>query len=211
MSDDGVDPVELVRRGYDALSTRYRSDDAQAAGYEGWIAELAAAVPAGGSVLDLGCGNGVPVARDLAALGLRVTGVDVSDVQVERARRLVPGATFLRADATSLDLPAGAFHAVVALYSIIHVPIALQPGLLRSVARWLVAGGTLLLTAGWDAWTGTEEGWLGGEASMWWSQADVATYRRWLTEAGLEVVREGFVPEGDGGHSLFWARRVESG
>ena len=41
---------------------------------------------------------------------------------------------------------------------------------------------------------------------MWWSHADVATYRRWLTAAGLTIRSEAFVPEGDSGHSLFWAQ-----
>ena len=60
-------------------------------------------------VLDLGCGCGVPVARDLVAAGHRVTGVDISDVQIQRARHLVPAATFRRADATTLHLPPESF------------------------------------------------------------------------------------------------------
>jgi hypothetical protein len=28
-----------------------------------------------------------------------------------------------------------------------------------------------------------------------------------LTEAGLAIVEQQFVPEGDGGHALFWARQ----
>ena len=94
------DESDLVRRGYDALSYHYRSDDAAEDEYAPWLAELRARLPAGGSVLDLGCGNGVPVARSLVAAGYQVTGVDISDVQVERARRLVPAGTFIRADAT---------------------------------------------------------------------------------------------------------------
>ena len=47
----------------------------------------------------------MPVARDLVAAGHRVTGVDISDVQIQRARHLVPAATFRRADATTLHLP----------------------------------------------------------------------------------------------------------
>lgn len=206
MASTDDDLVEVVRRGYDALSLRYRSDDADAGGYRPWIEELLATLPPGSQVLDLGCGCGVPVARDLAAAGHRVTGVDVSEVQIERARRLVPGATFLRADVSTVRFPAGSFEAVVALYCLIHLPLPAQPALLHRVATWLVPDGLLLLTAGWQSWTGTQTGWLGGNATMWWSHADVATYRRWLSDAGLHVVREEFVPEGSGGHSLFWAR-----
>ncbi|WP_436979698.1 hypothetical protein [Streptomyces sp. enrichment culture] len=42
---------------------------------------------------------------------------------------------------------------------------------------------------------------------MWWSHADAATSREWITGAGLAVEREEFVPEGDSGHALFWAHR----
>jgi len=201
------DPVDVVRRGYDALSLRYRADDASPGTYGPWITELLAVLKSGSRVLDLGCGCGVPVARDLVAAGHRVTGVDLSDVQIQRARRLVPGARFRRADATTLRLPPGSFEAVVALYSMIHMPLTAQPALLRSVASWLVEDGMLLLSAGWNEWTGSDDGWLGSETPMWWSHADVATYRQWLTQAGFVVLREEFVPEGDGGHSLFWARR----
>ena len=149
----------------------------------------------------------MPVSRDLSTHGHVVTGVDVSDVQTERARRLVPDATFIRADATQLRLPPKSYDAVVALYSIIHMPLTAQPSLLRAIAGWLVPDGLLVLSAGWRAWTGTQIDWLGGDAPMWWSHADAATYRRWLTEAGFQVLREEFVAEGDSGHSLCWARR----
>ena len=45
-------------------------------------------------------------------------------------------------------------------------------------------------TTGHRAWTGTEHGWLGGTAPMWWSHADAATYRAWIEEAGLAVSEE---------------------
>jgi hypothetical protein len=43
---------------------------------------------------------------------------------------------------------------------------------------------------------------------MWWSHPDAATYRTWMTGAGLDIVSEEFVPEGNGGHALFWCRRL---
>ncbi|GAA2350189.1 hypothetical protein GCM10010170_039580 [Dactylosporangium salmoneum] len=58
-------------------------------------------------------------------------------------------------------------------------------------------------------WTGTEDHWLGGTATMWWSHADAATYRHWITQAGLTIDSEQFVPEEDSGHQLFWAHRPE--
>jgi 2-polyprenyl-3-methyl-5-hydroxy-6-metoxy-1,4-benzoquinol methylase len=149
----------------------------------------------------------MPVAHDLAAAGLQVTGVDISAVQIERARRLVPAAEFVHADVITVDLPASAFDAVVCLYAIIHVPLTEQPNLLQRVFSWLRPGGWLCITTGHDAWTGTERGWMGGPADMWWSHADAGTYRGWLADAGFAVAEQRFVPEGAGGHELFIARR----
>ena len=200
-------PVDLVRSGYNALSRYYRGDDDPAHEYDGWLADLQDRVPAAGRVLDIGCGCGVPVARRLSAAGYEVTGVDISDVQIERARQLVPAASFIRADATELDFPTGSFDAVICLYALIHMPLDRQPPLLRLISRWLRPGGWFLVTTGQDAWTGTEDNWLGGPAAMWWSHADADTYRSWISRAGMEIISQQFVPEGDGGHALFWARR----
>ena len=155
-----------VRRGYDALSYYYRADDAAEGRYARWLADLKSRLPPAGSALDLGCGCGVPVARLLAQAGHEVTGVDVSEVQIERARRLVPAGTFVRADATTITFPAETFDAVVCLYALIHMPLTAQPLLLQRAATWLRPAGWLLAVAGHRAWTGTIENWLGGPAPM---------------------------------------------
>jgi 2-polyprenyl-3-methyl-5-hydroxy-6-metoxy-1,4-benzoquinol methylase len=201
------DESDLVRRGYNALSYHYRRADAAEGTYAPWIADLKTRLPAAGAVLDLGCGCGVPVAQSLAAAGYHVTGVDISEVQIDRARRPVPAGTFLRADATQVEFAPGSFDAVVCLYALIHMPLAAQPVLLRRAASWLRPAGWLLAVAGHSAWTGTEDNWLDGHTPMWWSHADAGTYRTWLEQAGLEITAEAFVPEEDGGHALFWARR----
>ncbi|MQY14130.1 Ubiquinone biosynthesis O-methyltransferase [Streptomyces sp. RB5] len=203
------DPKDLVRRGYDRLSERYEQAFGGETKYGAWLTELLAGLPEEATVLDAGCGTGIPVARTLAAAGHRVTGVDISDVQIRRARELVPDAGFVRADMTTLELPEGSLDAVVCLYALIHVPVAEQPALLARIARWLRPGGLLLCTTGHRAWTGVDEDWLGGGAAMWWSHADAATYRTWLGRAGLGVVREEVVPEGDHSHVLFRCRRPE--
>ncbi|MGW7691604.1 class I SAM-dependent methyltransferase [Streptomyces asiaticus] len=205
------DPKDVVRRGYDALSRHYEQSYATETKYQPWLGALQERIPATATVLDLGCGHGVPVARVLASAGHRVTGVDISGVQISRARELVPEAEFRQADATAVKFPAASFDAVVSLYALIHIPLAEQPPLLARIATWLRPGGWFLGTTGHSAWTGTDDNWLGGGATMWWSHADAATYRDWLTRAGLTVQEEEFVPEGDSGHALFWARRPSEG
>jgi SAM-dependent methyltransferase len=201
------DPKAIVRRGYDRVSRAYRADDAEDGQYGPWLELLEERVVPSSAVLDLGCGCGVPVARRLARRYV-VTGVDLSPVQIERARGLVPGATFLCADMARVEFPAATFDAIVCLYAIIHLPLSEQPAILRSAATWLRPGGIFIATVGRGAWTGIEKDWLGVEGGdMWWSHADTGTYLRWLSDAGLTIERETFVPEGNGGHTFIVAIR----
>lgn len=201
------DPKGIVRRGYDLVSRAYRADDAGDGEHGPWMDLLEMRVREGAAVLDLGCGCGVPVARRLARR-YAVTGVDLSPVQVERARTLVPNATFICADMARVAFPDASFDAITCFYALIHLPVAEQPALLRAVRRWLRPGGVFLATVGHQAWTGLEKDWLGvAGGDMWWSHADAATYRGWFADAGLAVERETFVPEGAGGHVFLLATR----
>jgi SAM-dependent methyltransferase len=204
---------EIVRRGWDRVSTIYRppSGTADAFGhnyldYEDWLSPLVVGLPRHSSVLDLGCGCGVPTAQELAR-HFQVTGVDISDVQIDRARRLVPTARFLPADMTRIQFPSETFAGITCLYALIHVPLSEQRGLLGRARDWLAPGGLLLVTTGETAYTGTEENWLGSSAPMYWSHADAETYARWLEDLDFDVLRRERIPEGDSGHVLFLARR----
>ena len=203
-----LDPKEIVRRGYDAVSVRYDQEYHGATKYQTWLSQLRDALPPSGTVLDLGCGSGLPVSLNLAQAGFEVTGVDISDVQISRARELVPQANFIRADATEVEFASESFDAVVSFYALIHIPVLEQPPLLTKVASWLRPGGLFVATTGQHAWTGAEENWLGAGAAMWWSHADASAYRTWITDRGLTIEREEFVPEGHAGHAFFWARRA---
>src|SRR5438093_10866874 len=105
-----LDPKALVREGYDRASHAYRGDayELEQSGYGHWLRRLAKRIEPGARVLDLGCGCGVPVARELAKRYV-VEGIDLSPVQIERARRLVPEASFTCADMTTACFPAGSF------------------------------------------------------------------------------------------------------
>ena len=198
----------VVRRGYDALSTRYDEAYGGESKYVDWLVEILTRLSTHSRVLDLGCGSGVPAALALTEAGHQVTGVDLSEVQVSRARTRVPAATFIQADMTTLNLPAASFDAVLSFYALIHIPLDEQQPLLDRVAQWLRPGGLFVATVGSTAWTGAEQNWLGGDVPMWWSHADASTTRTWLERAGLVVEREEFVAEGTSGHTLLWSNRA---
>lgn len=213
-----ADLKALVREGWDRRSYVYRPSssarardrtDHTAREYGAWLGRLRNEVPPGSRVLDLGCGCGLPTSF-LLSQRLQVTGVDISDVQIARARDLVPGAQFVREDMTKVRFPPRAFTAVVSLYAIIHVPLEEQLPLFRRIWRWLQPGGLFLAILGAGRYRGVERGWLGVDAPMFWDHASATTYQRWLRSCGFEIEHREFVPEGKGGHELFLCRKSSS-
>ena len=178
----------VVEAGYDRVAESYlATKDPQDPLALAALEELARELPFGAAVLDLGCGAGIPATRWLVRSGFSVTGVDFSEKQLELARRLVPGATYLKADMTQLGFEAATFDAVVALHSMIHVPRDEQPELLAGIHRWLKPGGLFLATLTVTDFEGEDGDWEGWGAPMRWSHYGRAANVGMLRDAGLET------------------------
>ena len=177
----------VVETGYDRVAERYlASKDAEDPTTLAALDELARELSPGATVLDLGCGAGVPATRRLAQR-FAVTGVDLSTRQLELARQHVPAANFLKADMTDLSFAPEAFDAVVAFHSIIHLPRAEHPALLGKIRRWLKPGGVFLATWALGEWEGEENDWEGWGAPMWWSHHDGETSLELLRGTGFAI------------------------
>lgn len=188
MSDGAPgDPKRLVAAGYDAIAQAYLEWSALRPSPVRlhYLQRAVDLIPPGADVLELGCGAGIPMTRALAA-ERRVTGVDISAAQVELARRNVPAATFLQADMTALEFPPASFDAVVAFYSLTHVPRDEQPELLRRIRGWLRPGGVFLGSMGADASPDeVEDDWLG--VPMFFSHFGARRNRKLVEDAGLVI------------------------
>jgi SAM-dependent methyltransferase len=177
-----------VESGYDLISEQYlatknREDPLALTALE----DLASLLPREAAVLDLGCGAGVPVTRWLSDKGFAVTGVDVSARQLKLARTYVPEATFIKADMTEVTFPPGSLDAVVAFYSIIHLPRTEHPALLGRIHRWLRPEGIFLATMTLTDYEGRDDDWEGWGAPMVWSHYDGDTNLAMLREAGFGI------------------------
>jgi SAM-dependent methyltransferase len=96
-------------------------------------------------VLDLGCGSGLPTAKQLVDAGIEVVGVDESAVMIELAGQQAPGGHYLRRDMRDIaDL--GEFDAAVAFFAFIMLPRRDIPPLLRQI-RTQLRGQKLLQVA----------------------------------------------------------------
>jgi SAM-dependent methyltransferase len=182
-----ADRKRIVEQGYDKIAERYAAAALQTRADERsrYTNLIVRSLPVRADVLELGCGAGGPLTQALAAR-FTLTGVDISARSVELARRNVPSATFLHTDMTTLELPPECFDAVVAYYSLIHVPREEQVGLLPKVARWLRPGGLFVATMGARSTEdGYEEDWLG--APMYWSHFDATTNQQLVKDAGFEI------------------------
>lgn len=112
--------------------------------YWGYRAEFRRFLPPPASAtLDLGCGEG-RVARDLTALGHRVTAADATEELLDAARDAESAAEYRLCDATSLPFDDGAFDLVVAYNMLMDV--AAMPAVLAEAARVLSAEGQLALS-----------------------------------------------------------------
>jgi SAM-dependent methyltransferase len=193
------EPKEIVARGYDAIALRYAEWAGQVdSPVMEWVRDLDARLDDGADVLELGCGRGVPATRELARRH-RVTGVDISAVQIELARHHVPEASFVHADAMELEVAPVSFDAVVALFVFGHVPIEEQASLIARIGHWLRDGGFFLGTFGaGDAGEEITVDWLG--APMFFASLGSEAYPPLLRDAGLEPVRDEVVRQHEPGH-----------
>ena len=196
-----TDPrTALVAAGYDAMIDTWEAwkadidDDPRAE----WCGELLDRLPEGARVVELGCGGGTVETRALASR-FRLTGVDLSEAQVVRARERVPAAECIHADLTTVEFAAQTVDAVASFYVFNHVPRELLAPLFERIHSWLRPGGLLLATLGASdvpGWTGDFLG-----APSYFSGYPPETNRRLLPAAGLTLLRDELVtirePEGD--------------
>ena len=182
--DPEADYRALVRRSYDACAEVYEESRRTEPGIE--IQSLVNRLEDGAAVLDIGCGSGVPIAKALAER-YRVTGVDVSQEMVRRARENVPSGEFICNDVMSVDFEPSSFDAVVAFYSVFHLPRAEHPSLFRRIHDWLRPGGYLLCTLSHGSEAGYTEPDFHG-VTMYWSNFGLGEYLEILPAAGFEVL-----------------------
>ena len=111
------------------------------------VAEWSQALPQGATVLDLGCGPGVPISETLIQRGFDVYGVDASPTMVAAFRTRFPTNPVQCAAVEDSDFFGRTFDAVVAWGLFFLLEAEAQRRLITKVAAVLPPGGRMLFTA----------------------------------------------------------------
>ncbi len=111
------------------------------------VKEWSRSVARGGTVLDLGCGFGLPISQGLAEEGLHIYGVDASEKMIRAFGERFPSAHAEHAAAEDSSFFDRQFDGVVAWGLVFLLPEDLQRSVIGKAARTLVPGGRLLFTS----------------------------------------------------------------
>lgn len=189
-------------RDYDLIADWYATDRGRTVGVAEALA-VANALPAGSRILDLGCGNGVPITDALVRAGRRVVGFDSSARMLQHFRNNLPNTPVVRADVRHIPFASSSFDAAISWGMMFHLTMGEQASALSNISRVLKPGAPFLFTgaeiegADPDGITGT----MNGVTFHYYAVAD---YRALLAEHGFTLV-ETYVGEGE--NTYFLARR----
>jgi trans-aconitate methyltransferase len=156
-------------------------------------------LPPGGTILDIGCGSGQPVARNLIERGFEVTGIDSSPSMIALCQSRFPDREWITADMRSLDL-GRRFDGILLWHSSFHLTAADQRTLFPRLAAHSEPGAALMFTSGDDA--GVRIGAWQGEP-LYHASLAPAEYERLLAENGFEMVERRLRDPNCGGASVW--------
>ena len=174
-------------------------------GERAWLDRLLLGVPPGGTVLDVGCGTGAPIAAYVLQRGFRVAGVDASPSMIQLCRARFPESEWILQDMRALEL-GRRFDAILAWDSFFHLGMEEQRAMIPCFAAHALPGAPLLFTSG--PREGEAIGSYCGEP-LYHASLGPAEYTRLLTANGY-VVRAHVAEDPECGEHTVWLARYEA-
>jgi len=154
-------------------------------------------------LLDIGCGTGIPLTKQLVKSGFQVIGVDISTEMIEKARRNVPEATFITGDIVSLVINRK-FDGVLAWDSLFHLPLENQEKTIRKIIKMLNNDGILMFTTGGQAGELVSSMF---DTEFYYSSLSMDHYERILVEEECEMLFNEIDDSRSKGHRVICCRK----
>ena len=186
---------------YERHARAYDRDRGRSLQERAWLDRFLGHVPRGGTVLDVGCGMGEPIARYFLECGVRVVGVDASPTLIEYCRARFPESEWVVADMRELEL-GRRFDGVLAWDSFFHLRMEDQREMFSRFAEHARPGAPLMFTSG------TAEGEAIGSycgEPLYHASLGTAEYERLLAMNGFSVRAHAPDDPECGGHTVWLA------
>lgn len=190
--DTLIDLYERFAAAYDVDRSRHLQERA-------WLDRFLSYVRPGGTVLDVGCGMGEPIARYLLQRGVEVVGVDASPSMIGLCRQRFPTSEWVVGDMREIDLDKR-FAGILAWDSLFHLGMQHQRGMFGRFALHAEPGAPLMFTSG------SSEGEAIGSyhgAPLYHASLTPAEYRKQLSAVGF-AVRQFVQDDATCGHHTVW-------
>jgi len=147
--------------------------------------ELLKRLPKKPSVLDLGCGSGVPFDKFLVQNNCNLIGIDNSKKHLALAKKLVKQAQFINGDFAKVNFKQK-FNAIVSFYAIFHIPRTEHKKLFKKILALLEKKGLILVTLGAEDMESTVDDFIGSK--MMWSSYSLEKNKKLVEQSGFKIL-----------------------
>lgn len=196
--------MKQVLAAYERLGKKYL-DYRQALKSDTYVKMFLRKLGKNSSVLDVGCGVGIPVDDVLTKVGHEVMGIDLSPSLIKLARKNVPGASYQVFDMRNLSFGEYEVHGLVCLYAIFHIPRSEHKKMIETFASFLPVGGWMLISMGDRAYEGEHEMYGVVSYSSQWGSIE---NRRIVESAGFRIDFEEFAMSSGERHQMILAQKI---
>jgi SAM-dependent methyltransferase len=199
MDSDADKIIDLYERhAHDYVADRRTVDWSESA----WLDRFSALLPHGGSILDIGCGCGEPIAKYLIDRGFAVDGIDASPTLIALCRERFPQHSWRVADMRTLALE-DTFEGLLAWDSLFHLSQDDQRRMFPIFRRLASPGAALMFTSGPSH--GVAKGSYRGEP-LYHASLAPHEYRTLLESSGFHVEAHVVEDPNCGGHTIWLAQ-----
>jgi ubiquinone/menaquinone biosynthesis C-methylase UbiE len=195
---------ERMKDSYDAIATTYNTwseketDTALRTKYLDQLIPHLTAIQGEKHVLELGCGAGKPATENLLDIAdVIVIANDLSATQITLAKQNLAHydqsrIKYNQGDMMSLEFPPASLDAVIAMYSVIHLPTEEQITIIARIHTWLKPGGFILANFASQPLPGlVAENWLEHEKGwIYWSSLGAERTLAEIKKTGFGIVLE---------------------
>jgi cyclopropane fatty-acyl-phospholipid synthase-like methyltransferase len=194
----------FVKNQYNKLAGNYLASRDQFKN-DKYLEKLNAILSPKSHILDIGCGAGIPVDRFFVEKGHSVMGIDISEKQIELAKKNVPQGNFKVEDMSLMRDGEYSVDAVVSFYAIFHTKRETHEDILHKINSFLKKDGYLLITMGASEWEGKEDDFFGG--GMEWSHYGVKKNLELVKNANFEIIFSEVDTSGNEKHLIILAQK----